>query len=76
MLGHVLRMDVSTPAQKALEFAVSGSTKYKSRAGRHRTNLLSTIREDVKIAGLGELKSAGHLQRLRETAADRKNGKV
>ena len=33
MFGHVLRMPEDTPAQKALEFAVVGSNKYKAHKG-------------------------------------------
>ncbi|XP_038074896.1 uncharacterized protein LOC119742796 [Patiria miniata] len=35
MLGHVLRMNPDTPAQRALDFAVTGSQAYKPRRGRH-----------------------------------------
>ena len=44
MFGHVLRMPENTPAQQALEFAVLGSSKYRSRTGRHCSNLLSLLR--------------------------------
>ena len=72
MLGHILRMDPDTPAQRALDFAVSGSQAYQARQGRHCTNLLGTIRADLKQAGLGPLRTARQLDHcLRQRAHDK-----
>ena len=71
MLGHVLRMDPNTPAQRSLDFAVTGSQAYKPRQGRHCTNLLGTIRADLKQAGLGPLRTARQLHCLRQRAHDK-----
>ena len=57
MFGHIIRMPEDTPAQKALEFAVVGSNKYKARKGRHCTNLLSILRADLSDVGLGTLRT-------------------
>ena len=53
MFGHVLRMPENTPAQQALEFAVLGSSKYRSHTGRYCSNLLSLLRADLREAGFG-----------------------
>ena len=71
MLGHILRMDPDTPAQRALDFAVSSSQAYQARQGRHCTNLLGTIRADLKQAGLGPLRTARQLHCLRQRAHDK-----
>ena len=64
-------MDPDTPAQRALDFAVSGSQAYQARQGRHCTNLLGTIRADLKQAGLGPLRTARQLHCLRQRAHDK-----
>ena len=71
MFGHILRMSEDTPAQKALEFAIIGSNKYKARKGRHCTNLLSVLRTDLKDMGLGTLRSAKRLRELRMLARNK-----
>ena len=64
-------MPEDTPAQKALEFAVVGSNKYKARKGRHCTNLLSILRADLRDVGLGTLITAKNLQELRMLTRDK-----
>ena len=71
MFSHVLRMPQETPAQKALEFAISGANKYRARTGRHCTNLLGVLRADLKRAGLGTLASMKKLRELRVLAGNR-----
>ena len=71
MLGHTLRLDTNSPAQKALQFALVGSNKYQAQRGRHWANLLEQIRSDVKLAGLGPLRTGKHLNNLRHVAEDR-----
>ena len=44
---------------------VSGSQAYQARQRRHCTNLLGTIRADLKQAGLGPLRTARQLHCLR-----------
>ena len=70
MLGHALRMPQDTPAQLALHFAVVGSQIHKSRRGRHQTNLLDTIRTDLKHHQLA-LKCADDIETLRALANDK-----
>ena len=72
MFGHVLQMPETTPAQQAMEFALFGSKKYRSRTGRHCSNLLSLLRADLKEAGLGTFKSKKKLQELRLLAKDKR----
>lgn len=70
MLGHVLRMDQNAPAQTALRYAVEGAKKYKSRRGRHTTNLLDTLKKDIKERMM-DLRNTADLESLRKTAADK-----
>ncbi|KAL6459666.1 hypothetical protein MHYP_G00314250 [Metynnis hypsauchen] len=71
MLGHILRMEMETPARRALEFAVVGAKeRYQGRRGRHCTNLLELIRADIKQAGLGPLQSRSHLNKIAKAAQD------
>ncbi|KAI8500977.1 hypothetical protein Bbelb_210720 [Branchiostoma belcheri] len=71
MLGHILRMPTDAPAQQALTFALVGSNTYRSRKGRHCSNLLSLLRADLKERGLGPLRSERKLQELRRLAMNR-----
>jgi len=71
MFYLVLPMPVDTPAQRALDFAVIGASKYKARRGRHTTNLLSLLRSDLKEYGLGTLKTRKRLGELRRLALDK-----
>ena len=48
MFGHILRSPKNSLAALTLSFAVDGSSGFKGRRGRHKTNLLSTIRNDIK----------------------------
>ena len=70
MLGHVLRMPPDTPAQQALQFAVVGAQQFKGRRGRHQTNLLETIRTDLRSVNR-RLAIDSDIARLREEATDR-----
>ena len=70
MLGHVLRMDRSAPAQNALQYAVEGAKKYKGRRGHHTTNLLDTLKADIKHRNLN-LRNTIDLEILRRAADDR-----
>ena len=69
-LGHVLHMPQDTPAQLAIHFAVVGSQIHKIRHGRHQTNLLDTVRTDLKHHQLA-LKCADDIQTLRALANDK-----
>ncbi|XP_078576824.1 uncharacterized protein LOC144862312 [Branchiostoma floridae x Branchiostoma japonicum] len=53
MFGHILRMPQDTPAQKALEYAILGSKRFKARKGRDCVNLLSLLKADLKHRGDG-----------------------
>ena len=70
MLGHVLRSQENSPALLALRFAVEGSKIYKGRVGRHRCNLLDTIRDDLKNRHL-MLKNANDFENIKHIASDR-----
>ena len=52
MLGHILRCDDLNPAQLALHFAIESNKLYKGRIGRHQTNLIRVIMNDVKCRHL------------------------
>ena len=52
MFGHVLQMEPKGPAQKALDFAIIGSTKYQEIHGCHCTNLLELLKAEIKQARL------------------------
>ena len=71
MFGHVLRMDMNSPAQKSLEFALAGSTKYRARSGRHCSNLLEQLRADMKLRQRGQLRTIRQLSFLRQQAHDK-----
>ena len=68
LLGHCLRLPMDTPAQKALDLTVHKIPK--TRQGRPRTCLLSTLRSDLEKAGMN-LRTASGLEQLCIQAADR-----
>ena len=70
MLGHVLRMPQDTPAQLALHFAVEGSQIQKGGRGRHQTNLLDTIKSDLKHHQIA-LKCVDDIKTVRALANDK-----
>ena len=49
MFGYLLQMPEDTPAQKALEFTLVGSDKFKACKAQHYTNLLSLLQADAKM---------------------------
>ena len=63
-------MNQDAPAQKALLYAVEGEGPYKGRRGRYMTNLLDTLKADIKERGM-YLRNTRDLELLRQTAADR-----
>ena len=71
MFGHVLRMDMKSPAQKSLEFALTGSTKYRARSGRHCSNLLEQLRADMRLRQKGQLRIMRQLSLLRPKAQNK-----
>ena len=72
MLGHVLRLPENSPAQASLSYTVVGSVIYKSRIGRHQTNLFSILCDDLYRRRL-HLKSLDDLFELRYIASNRLN---
>ena len=72
LLGHILRSDDNTPAALALQFAVSSTKhlKLKGRRGRPRTNLFTTIVNDLKEHAL-KLTDNSDLENLKLIASDR-----
>ena len=64
LLGHVLRMDDNAPPILSMRFAIDGAEQYKGRLGRPRTNLLGTIRDDLKEHNIG-LKTVDDFDYLR-----------
>ena len=68
-LGHVLRMQKSSPPQRVLEF--SATTSLRGRLGRPRTTLLSALSQDC-LARLGiRLGTLRGLNQLRQLAGDK-----
>ena len=81
MFGHILRSPENSPAALALHFAVSGCSQYAGRRGRHKTNLLSVLRNDIKRIHMSDnafityqlnLNSVEDIYILRHLASDRK----
>ena len=70
MLGHVLRSDCSSPAQRALQFAVEAYNCMKGRVGRHQSNLFKLIINDLNKRNIS-LVDIYDLYDLRATASDR-----
>ena len=71
MLGHVLRMAENNPANCSLSFAIHACQQLKGRRGRHRMNLLSIVKSDLRKRNL-KLTSASDLWDLRSVASNRK----
>ena len=72
MLGHVLRLDGASPAQRSMDFVFGNVVKnMKARRGRHSTNLASVIAQDVRQRGL-KLTCKRDLDNLRRIAADKR----
>ena len=71
MLGHILRCDDLNPAQLALHFAIESNKLYKGRIGRHQTNLIRVIMNDVKCRDL-KLNDIQDLYTLKHLAQNRK----
>ena len=70
MYGHVLRSDIKTPAFLSLKFAINNT--YKSRKGRHQSNLFDILKSDLKVRDI-RLESETDLFDLREHALNRKS---
>ena len=70
LLGHVLRMDDSSPAVQSLKYAITSDEILKGRRGRPRINLFNTIRSDLNEHMLS-LKSMDDLHTIRYIAHDR-----
>ena len=49
-----------------------GYDKYKSRTGRHNTNMLDNLRADFRNAELGALRSGKRLRKPRNVAKKKK----
>ena len=47
LFGHILRGPENAPAALALNYAAFGSAQLQPRRGRHKTNLLNIIRNDL-----------------------------
>ena len=70
MLGHVLRLPENSPAAVALSYALDGCQIYKSRRGRHQTNLFNTIKLDLSVRGF-KLECFNDLYVVRDRAKKR-----
>ena len=70
MLEHVLRSDCSSPAQRALQFAVVSFYSMRGRVGRHQSNLFKFIINDLNKRNL-PLRDINDLYELRATASNR-----
>ena len=70
LFGHILRMDNNCPASAALNYAIETLDTLKGRRGRPRTNLFSTLVNDLKDHGIG-LKNHDDLEEIRCLAYNR-----
>ena len=70
MLGHVLRSDCASPAQRALQFAVGAFNSMKGPVWRHQSNLFKLIVSDLNKRNI-PLRDIDDLYELRATASDR-----
>ena len=70
LFGHVLRMDDNCPASLALRYAVSSLEYLRGRRGRPRSNLFSTLVNDLSEHSLS-IKTVQDLSDLRLIASDR-----
>jgi len=69
MLGHVLRSQENSPSMLAFNIFIDGSTIYKVWLGRHKTNLLSTLKLDLKSRNI-KLNTLMDMYQLRDIASD------
>ena len=70
LFGHILRMDSNCPASAALNHALITLDTFKGRRGRPRTNLFSTLINDLKDHGI-RLKNLDDLDEIRCMAYNR-----
>ena len=70
LFGHVLRMDDNCPASLALRYAVSSSEYLRGRRGRPRSNLFSTLTNDLSEHSIN-LRTVADLAELCTTASNR-----
>ena len=70
MLGHILRSDCISPAQRALHFAVESFSSMKGRVGRHQINIFKTILVDLNKRNIF-VNNVNDLYELRVLASDR-----
>ena len=70
LFGHILRMDDNCPAVLALRYAVTSSEFLKGRRGRPRSNLFTTLVNDLKEHNLN-LSDTDDLFYLKNLAANR-----
>ena len=70
LFGHILRMDDNCPASLALRYAVSSSEHLRGRRGRPRSNLFSTLINDLREHSI-ELSNIDDLLELKSIASDR-----
>ena len=70
MFGHILRSPENSPAQTALSYALESVNIFKSRIGRHQTNLLDILKTDLIKRGYN-LNNINDLHILRDVASDR-----
>ena len=50
LLGHTLRMNVNTPAQKAMQYYFENNKQSKQFRGRPRTTIATVLNRDIKEA--------------------------
>ena len=72
LFGHILRSEENTPASTALLFAVNSQNNLSGRRGRHRINLWSVLKNDLKLRNIDiNLNCIKDFYRLRDLASDR-----
>ena len=80
--GHSLRMNINSPAQKAMEFYFEQESYSKLFSGGKRATIVTTIQRDINrtnarfpLIKLPTIESLQDLQNYRNLASDRKNWK-
>ena len=75
--GHILRLDPQAPCQLAMVYYFDQPENAKKYPGRRRTNLPTTINEDIKesaktnVLPVSQFESLNDLLTLRRVASDR-----
>ena len=69
-VGKCSSSQENSPSMLAFNFSIGGSKMYKARRGRHKINLLSTLKLDLKSRNI-KLNSLMDMYELRNITSDR-----